>query len=252
MLTDQLTLPGRTIVEIRFQIPDNALATFILSSGYGNDQFSEAVQLAFAGLLTKHGLGWVQYIYPERCQKNKFTDLYISSGITTLSWVFEWAKLRHSRQMHLFGYSFGGNISLELAMIKQIGAIVLVNPVLDYAAYRTEQLGAEAIREWETNQVTFLTYEKVRYPVGYRFMQEAEQQKLHTRATNIDCNIYAFQAENDAILKYSDIDSMALKSPRWHADLIPGERADHNFEDPESLRQFIQKVEPIIAELASA
>src|SRR6266540_5876463 len=213
MLKNRLLLPGNIVTPVRHRPPESVPVTFILSSGYGNDQFHEAVQLAFIDLLDQYGIGWAQYVYTERCEENKFTDLYISTGVSTLSWMYEWVQQqRSSGSICLFGYSFGASITLEVALIKRVSAAVVVNAVFDYVDYRTHQLGADAMVSWRNDLITYLSYDGSPYPLGYRFIQEAEQQDLERRVGAIDCEVYAFQAKNDAINRPSHILALAKAS----------------------------------------
>jgi pimeloyl-ACP methyl ester carboxylesterase len=249
MTNTRLVLPGNVVTELRYEIPDDAPVTFILSSGYGNDQFREAAQQVFIELLESYGMGWVQYIYPERCRENRFTDLYISSGISTLSWIYEWLRQHSSSTICLFGYSFGANITLEVALAKSVAAVVVINTPFDYVSYRVQQLGIDAVRNWRNNYVTNLSYDNVPYPLGYRFVQEAEQQDLENRTLRIECEVHAFQAEHDAIISPSHILTLGENSRRWHPHVILGAQADHNFEHPNSLSDFLEKVRPLVASL---
>jgi dienelactone hydrolase len=243
---ESLILPGNIVTPVQYDIPAGSPLTFILSSGYGDDQFREAVQLSFIDVLNDHGIGWVQYVYPERCQDNRFRDLYISSGTSTLSWLFEWVSDR-SPSIGLFGYSFGANITLEVALNKPVAEVVVVNAVFDYVSYRTRQMGSETIDKWRNDYVSYLSYGGAAFPLGYRFLLEAEQQDLERRAEAIECDVYAFQAENDAIIRTDHIARLASSSEHWHAHVVTGKEADHYFEHPKTLRSFVEMVRPSIA-----
>lgn len=247
MQTIAVTLPGNVEADVRYNLPSNAPGVCILSSGYGDDQFHEAVQLTLIDQLDAVGMAWVQYVYPERCSRNRFTDLYISTGIATLTWVMKWTDdLTNGLPCTLFGYSFGANISIEVALQSRVARLILVNTVFDYVDYREKQLGGEAISSWRRSQVAYLEYGNREYPLGLRFLQEAEQQDLAQRASDLDCDVYAFQAESDARLDPATIRELAKRSPRWHAWVIPGPDADHVLEDPAALRAFSSLAQPIV------
>jgi len=247
---DRLWLPGHIALDLQYDLPRASGITFILSSGYGNDQFHEAAQLVLIDVLKQHDIGWVQYVYPERCPANAFTDLYISTGVSTLMWMYDWLRRRESGKICLFGYSFGGNISIEIALVRQLHALILLNPVFEYGEYRRQQLGMAAIKEWRRTKVIDLFYDGQPYPLGYRFLQEAERQDLEKRAASVNCEVHAFQAENDAILTPRAISGLAQASTLWEAHVVPGENADHNFEHTEALDRLRASLGPIVSSIA--
>jgi pimeloyl-ACP methyl ester carboxylesterase len=250
MRNDTLQLPGNIGTEVRYHLPEDSPWVFILSGGYGGSLRPEPVQLTFIDVLEKCGMGWLQYVYPERWEKNRFTDLYISTGISTLAWLYEWIRDRCRGSIGLFGYSFGANIALEMALAKPVDAVVLVNAVFDYVDYRTQQLGREAMRNWQEELVVTLPYAEASYSLGYRFIQEAEQQDLERRAAAIQCEVHAFQAENDAIIRPTHIRALAGASACWHANVVSGVHADHDFEHPTTLHSFAASIEPVLGSLA--
>jgi dienelactone hydrolase len=244
-------LPCNITTQVRYDIPRNSKSTFLLSSGYGNDQFNEAVQLAFIELLSEFGVGWVQYIYPERLARNGLGDLHLSTGVASLSRLHRWTVERSPGEVSLFGYSFGGNISLELALAEQVKHLVIVNAPFDYVAYRAGQVGDAAMQMWRETRLARLDYDGVQIPLGYRFIEEAALQDLERRAEAIPGIVHAFQAEYDAIIPARHILRLAENSARWTAKVVPGIHADHSFEHPEALSFFIREIRPLIERLAA-
>lgn len=233
-----------TNIDIRYQFQPESPMTFIFSGGYGIFNFEEPVQVAFTELLSKYGINWVQYLYPERNPHNPFVDLYVSTGLLSLSEIYTWVKKQVHTPIGLFGISFGGNISIELALKEKLHSLIIINAVFDYVDFRTKQLGRGAMEAWRNTFVTTLAYQDKQLPVCYRFIQEAEQQQLEERAHNVTCDVYAFQGDSDPIISPKHIQKLAATTNNWHADVING--GDHIFNAKIAIDTFIHKIEPSI------
>lgn len=251
MKSEIIHLPLAIPLEVRHNFDDTSQkAVVIFSSGYGNDGFSELAQLVIIKLFEKYGISSVQYVYPERSKLSLLDDLYISTGVATLMQVYDWVRERTSVPIILYGYSFGGNISLEVASIRTIESLLLVNCVFDYVEYRKQQMGYDRINEWKKSKLTYLSYGDDKYSLGYRFLIEAEQQNLETRAQEIGYHIYAFQAENDSIISTKYIYSLAKNNSKCTAHLICGPYADHSLEHPDALKELARLASPLVEEIS--
>ncbi|HEY0738265.1 MAG TPA: YqiA/YcfP family alpha/beta fold hydrolase [Herpetosiphonaceae bacterium] len=237
-------------VDIRYAFYAKSPLTFILSSGYSIIDFEEPIQVALIEVLSKYNINWLQYIYPERSYKNSFQDLYISTGLFTLNEIHKWVQKQTKGPISLFGISFGGNISIELALEKEISTLIIVNAVFDYVQFRTKQLGEKAMRDWQNKLVTELPYENKSIPLGYRFIQEAENQSLEERAHNINCAVYAFQGDEDQIISPSHIQRLADSRNNWKAYIVDG--ADHAFNKEDAINNFIREIEPVIRSMSDS
>lgn len=239
---------GNIDIDVRYQFQLEAPMTFIFSSGYGIFNFEEPVQIALIELLSQYGINWVQYLYPERNPSNPFEDLYISTGLLSLSEVYRWVKKQVSGFIGLFGISFGGNISIELALKETLHTLIIINAVFDYVDFRNKQIGRDAMEAWQNTFVTKLAYQNKNLPICYRFIQEAEKQQLEERAYNVSCNVYAFQGDCDPIISPKHIQAIAAKKSNWHANVISG--GDHVFDKKTSIDSFIKEIEPTIRSIA--
>lgn len=237
-----------TCIDVKYEFYPEAPITFILSSGYAIADFEEPVQVAFTKLLSKFHINWLQYIFPERNSKNAFEDLYISTGVFTLNELYDWVKKQVSTPIGLFGISFGGNISIEFAAKGNVDALIIINVPFDYVDFRRKQLGDGVMNIWQKDLVTKLLYADKSLPLGYRFIQEAEAQRLKERTGNITCDVHAFQGENDSIIGIEDIVSLANRIPNWHAHIVQG--ADHTFNAENSINIFLEEIHPFIHSLA--
>jgi pimeloyl-ACP methyl ester carboxylesterase len=231
-------------IDIKYEFFEESPITFILSSGYAITSFEEPVQVAFTKLLSSLHINWLQYIFPERNSKNEIEDLYISTGILTLNVLYDWVKQQVGTPIGLFGISFGGNISIEFAAKATVDALIIINVPFDYVDFRRKQLGDDVMRLWQKELVTQIPYANKSFPLGYRFIQEAEAQNLRERACNITCDVHAFQGDQDSIIGIEDIVSLAESIPRWHAHVIQG--ADHAFNAESSIKLFLEEIHAFI------
>jgi alpha/beta superfamily hydrolase len=231
-------------IDLRYEFQPEAPMTFIFSSGYGIFNFEEPVQVALTELLSKYRINWVQFLYPERNQSNAFGDLYISTGLLSLSEVYAWVKKQASSPIGLFGISFGGNISIELALKETLHTLIIINAVFDYVDFRSKQIGADAMEAWQNTFVTKLSYQHKKLPLCYRFIQEAERQKLEERAKKVNCDVYAFQGDCDPIISPKHIQELSAQTSNWHAKIISG--GDHVFDKKPIIDEFIKEIEPVI------
>jgi len=233
-----------TNIDIRYQFQPGSPMTFIFSGGYGIFNFEEPVQIALIDLLSKYSINWVQYLYPERNPNNPFVDLYISTGLLSLSEIYAWVKKQVGTPIGLFGISFGGNISIELALKETLHSLIIINAVFDYVDFRNKQLGGDSMEAWRNTFVTTLLYQNKQLPVCYRFIQEAEKQELEQRAHNVNCDVYAFQGDSDPIISSKHIQELAATTCNWHATIING--GDHIFDEKLAIDTFIKEIEPFI------
>lgn len=237
-------------IDLRYELRADAPMTFILNGGYGILNLEEPVQIAFTDLLNKYHINWVQYLYPERISSNSFDDLYVSTGILALSEIYRWVKKQANSPVGLFGISYGAMISIEFALIEAVATLIIINAVFDYVDYRSKQLGEEAIEAWKSNFVTKLPYHNKLLPLGYRFVQETENQDLEKRAASVDCHVYAFQGDADPIIRPTHIKRLEKSTNNWHANIIKD--ADHVFDQKSSIDIFIREIEPVIKILSES
>jgi len=231
-------------IDVRYHFQPEAPMTFIFSGGYGIFNFEEPVQVALIELLSKYRINWVQYLYPERNPSNSFEDLYISTGLQSLSEIYTWVKKQFSGPVGLFGISFGGNISIELALKETLRTLIIINAVFDYVDFRNKQIGGDAMEAWQNTFVTKLSYQNRDLPICYRFIQEAEKQQLQQRAEKVECDVYAFQGGSDPIISPKHIQELSVSTDNWHSKVVNG--ADHIFGDKKAINVFIREIEPII------
>lgn len=174
--------------------------TVILSNGYGTIDFNRPVVRGIIRQIEKLEFNWLHYRYPEREPGAVSASLYISSGLSTLRAVYNWLIKEGFQNIGLFGISFGANISFELSLLEKVNFLVLVNPVIDYVAFRTKQLGCLLLEQWCKNGRIDLKYEDGEFECYYRFMEEAQHQKLAERLSNLQANTIVFQAEYDELI----------------------------------------------------
>jgi hypothetical protein len=236
-------------IDLKYEIEPDAPFTFILSSGYSIDGFEEPIQVALVELLREHNCNWIQYVFPERNPKTQIDDLYISSGLFTLSEVYKWAKGMVENKIGLFGISFGGNISLELALREPVESVILVNSVFDYVDFRRKQLGEKAMLSWHNTLIARLHYPERTFALGYRFIQEAEQQNLAERALQIECPVHAFQGLQDPFINSEQLLAIQAQRSSWRAYLVRG--ADHSFDQRVAIDAFLSEIEPVIKSISA-
>jgi pimeloyl-ACP methyl ester carboxylesterase len=206
----------------------------VFSSGYGRFGFDEPLQLEVIKVLDRLAIGWVQYEYAERTSQSGMTDLLISSGLNALRSVCRWARAEVSAPLGLFGISFGGNISLEAALLERPSMVFVVNPVFDYVDYREQQLGEAQMLQWARDGVTAIQYERT-VQSYYRFVDEARRQALMERVRDVPCRLIACQGSADPILGTRYLEELAKACPRAATHVIDG--ADHAMHEPHDVRQ---------------
>lgn len=206
----------------------------VFSSGYGRFGFDEPLQLGVIRILERLGIGWVQYEYPERSSHGGMTDLLISSGLNALRSVCRWSRAEVRAPLGLFGISFGGNISLEAALLEDPSIVFVVNPVFDYVEYRKQQLGDAQMLQWARDGVTAIQYERT-VQSYYRFVDEARHQALMERVRDVPCRVIACQGSADPILGTRYLEDLARACPRAATYVIDG--ADHAMHEPNDVQQ---------------
>lgn len=232
-------------IPIRANILPGAPAV-VLSSGYGIFDYDEPVQGSLTNLLDELGIGWVQYIHPERTSNASTTDLLISGGVFTLSRVVDWMRRCSVGKIGLFGISFGANISVELApLLRDVDLVIVINLVFDYVEYRAVQLGAEKVEEWQRNRVIGMDYGDKKAQSYYRFMEEASRQDVIELLAGITCPIHAFQAAEDSIIPTSYVKEAARRYRNVTPYVVLD--ADHVFTDSSSIERFVQRITPVLA-----
>jgi fermentation-respiration switch protein FrsA (DUF1100 family) len=216
----------------------------VLNSGYSIVGFDEPIQIALRTMLSKIGIGWIQFTFPERTEDSPVKDLYLSTGLLALKEVRRWASRRFSSALALFGISFGANIAIECALSSSVEFLLLVNTVFDYRAFREKQLGEQAFRDWERSGVTQIGYPNRKFPLGFRFIREADSQRLETRSLSIQCPVYAFQGTNDQFISVAHIERLATANPLWNAFLVPN--TDHAFDKAEAVSFCVATIERLL------
>ncbi len=241
METNSLFFTLNQTIDIREDIPKNPTMIVILSSGYSIIGFDEPIQVALGEWLSKKGIGWIQYTFPARNRNNTEKELYLSGGILSLMQLYDYAKDKYKTSIGLFGISFGGNISIEVALAKKIESLILVNPVFDYVDFRRKQLGDGKFDLWNKNRSIVLNYQSGNLPLSFHFIEECEKQDLERRAEGINCPVYAFQGEKDSIINPCHINKLSNIKDNWNAYTVPN--ADHGFTDIEAITYVLDRLD---------
>lgn len=231
-------------IDLNYHANANSPVHVIFNSGYSILGFDEPIQIALRSLFSNLGFSWIQYTFPERTLGSPVEDLYLSTGLLALLEVHRWASLKFSSRPAMFGISFGANIAIEHALANTTEFLVLVNTVFDYRRFRERQLGDEAFKDWERTGMTTIIYAQKQFPLGFRFIREADAQNLEHRAQNLKCPVYAFQGMQDPFISVDHIERIAAVNSRWNTFLIPG--ADHAFDKKDSIESCVDTVKAIL------
>lgn len=230
----ELALAVNCYTRIRLSSPIRPTCKIVIcSSGYGPPTFDRPLASAIAQELVVNDIAALQYVYPERYSKNRVSDLLLTTGVFYILQLLAWCHEQGYSQVGLYGNSFGGNISIETALIHQVDFMILSNAVLDFVHYRKAQLGSAKFSEWESNRLTTITYEDGSFTSSYRFIEEATQQKLAKRLLQLKMPLLVFLSENDEILQMKKLRSV-FKSIGSRTVSLP--KTSHSITAAEALR----------------
>lgn len=232
--------PDDVAISVRHHLTHKERPTVIMSSGFGTSSLDKPLPLALIDVFINRRINWIQYIYPERLPQATSRDLTISSGLNTLRSIHKWLGAQGYKCVALYGNSFGGNISLELAIQETIAFSIVTNPVFDFFNYRLKQLGVDALKQWKKKGSILIEYPLGTEYTSYSFIEEALQQNLFARCLSIQTRTLAFQGEKDDILTTFDIERLEKEVDIFEAHALPN--AGHTISDNLSLELITQKV----------
>lgn len=235
-----LSIGCNLVFDVRFHLNQKNRPIVILSSGYAPGSFDDPLPVALINLFESSNLSWAQYIYPERDERNGVKDLLISSGLSALKAVCEWAKRNGFKEIAFYGVSFGANITLEIALLEPATFVILVNPVFNYYDYRCKQLGEKMMNDWQENGVIDIHYKESTVKTYYRFIEEAINQDLFNRAVSIETKVLAMQGAKDERLSVNDINVLGRKAKSWYPVILP--QGEHSIRDLETIKLITHEI----------
>jgi pimeloyl-ACP methyl ester carboxylesterase len=144
----------------------------------------------------------------------------------------------------LFGISFGGNISIELALRYKIDLLILINPVIDYFYFRKKQLNTNEFEKLNQNKEITIEYTDGKVRFSYDFILEAIQQDLKNRINILKGKILLFQSENDEFNDLLLLKEITNSVPYMNYFIVPN--SSHSFKEEDAIQFFIEKVKKFI------
>lgn len=216
----------------------------VLSGGFGVRYFDEPIHLAMLPLLESTAVGWVQYAYNEWNTDGVAVAPRIESSAQILEDVLDRVSRHGPPRLVSFGISYGANIAAEVSLRRHVDLLVLVNPILDYPAYRGRQLGEERLKAWESSGSIVLDYHRGRLVSTFEFMREARRQHLLARLRSAPTPMVLFQGDRDALLSPEGLRSQVAGFDDVELRVVPG--ADHRFADPAALGSFVDALRSVI------
>lgn len=193
-------------------------------------------------------MGWVQYAYNEWTPEGIAVGPLISSSARILEYVLDQIMSFTPDRIISFGISYGANIAAEVSLRRAVHMNILVNPILDYPAYRLRQLGSVKMHAWKRCGQITLNYQRGRLVTSYEFMHEAAEQDLVRRLRASSTPVIIIQGECDETLRVDELIDQLGDVPAVQIITVPD--ANHRFTDPITLQKFCRVMKPIVGELS--
>lgn len=207
----------------------------IICHGFGSSQNSSKIK-AFTSALSEYQYDVLTFdFFGHGESQGAFEDLTISKCTANLASIIAWAHGQGYKHISLIGYSFGGLIgTLTAAGQNSLEALILVNPLSDYAE-KEKLLGREHdIAQWKKNGTRLFSFENKDVRLNYNFYIESEHHSACSVASLLDLPMLIIHASDDEMVPIAQSKKLAKLSG---AELKTIAGGDHRLTKPGNIQE---------------
>jgi dipeptidyl aminopeptidase/acylaminoacyl peptidase len=159
-------------------------------------------------------------------------DITLSLCLEQTRTVLQYIQKEWYDRIGLFGSSFWGNVSLNLAAENDTVCCVATKAaVSDYQKQRRECMWDEGLDTWKKEGIAeyAMSWWK-RYVVKYTFFDDMKYHNIHEKAQYISIPVLLVHGTSDTVVSHTQSEKTCVLLPNWRLELVP--EADHKFKKP--------------------